>query len=75
MNVSFELPNDYLTDNNIRGKKGNNYSASSFINDSVNNIIIENNSEYKYQKGVALAKEVGLKPLSNHKIVLILPSI
>lgn len=44
--MSFEFSSDYLTKNNIR--KWNNYSASSFMNDSVNNIIIENNTQNKY---------------------------
>lgn len=44
--MSLKFSGDYLTENNVR--KWNNYSASSFINDSVNNIIIENNIQNKY---------------------------
>lgn len=44
--MSFEFSSDYLTENNIR--KLNNYSVSSFMNDSVNNIIIENITQNKY---------------------------
>lgn len=46
--MSFQFSSGYLTENGTKKRKWSNDSGSSFINVSVNNIVIENSIQNKY---------------------------